>query len=281
MKQFFVVSDLHGKQSRYRALFRQITLEKPDGLFIAGDILPHFARMTTGMDFLEDFLRPHFRELRKILGAAYPETYLILGNDDPRVEEEGLVAGEEEGLWHYMHNRSLSFGSCTIYGYANIPPTPFRLKDWERYDVSRYVDPGCISPTEGMRSVDTGEDHEYSTIAQDLTNLAGKEDLSRSIFLFHAPPYQTRLDRAALDGMMIDYVPLDVHIGSIAIKRFIEERQPLVTLHGHVHESTRLTGHWSEQIGSTWSFNAATDSPGLSLISFDPEDPAKAERRML
>ena len=130
-----------------------------------------------------------------------------------------------------------------------MPPTPFRLKDWERYDVSRFVDPGCIPPTEGVRTMDTGEDIEYCTIMQDLQELAGDDDLENAIFLFHSPPYQTMLDRAALDGMMVDHVPLDLHVGSIAIRRFIEERQPLITLHGHIHESTRLTGSWREQIG--------------------------------
>ena len=34
---------------------------------------------------------------------------------------------------------------------------------------------------------------------------------------------------------MIDYAPLDVHVGSIAVRRFIESRAPYLTLHGHVH----------------------------------------------
>lgn len=42
------------------------------------------------------------------------------------------------------------------------------------------------------------------------------------------------------------YAPMDVHVGSIALRRFIEARQPLLTLHGHVHESARLTGSWHQ-----------------------------------
>ena len=99
--------------------------------------------------------------------------------------------------------------------------------------------------------------------------------------LFHSPPYQTLLDRAALDGKMIDHVPLDLHVGSIAIKRFIEERQPLITLHGHIHESSRLTGHWHEFIGSTLSVNGAWDGPELSLVSFDPLEPKTISRRIV
>jgi len=35
-----------------------------------------------------------------------------------------------------------------------VPPTPFLLKDWEKYDVSAYVDPGCVSPEEGYHRVE-------------------------------------------------------------------------------------------------------------------------------
>ena len=111
--------------------------------------------------------------------------------------------------------------------------------------------------------------------------LAGKDNLADALFLFHAPPYDTNLDRAALDGKMIDHVPLDVHIGSIAVRRFIEKRQPLVTLHGHVHESARLTGSWREKIGQTWCYSAAHDGPELALVTFDPEHPEKADRQLL
>ena len=94
----------------------------------------------------------------------------------------------------------------------------------------------------------------------------------------HSPPYGSILDRAALDGQFVDHVPLDVHMGSIAIQRFIAERQPHVTLHGHVHESATLTGHWKQQFGRTWSFNAAHDGEALAPIRFHLNDPARARR---
>ena len=75
-----------------------------------------------------------------------------------------------------------------------------------------------------------------------FNSCAKDNDLSRAMFLFHTPPYNTGLDRAALDGKKVNYVDLDVHVGSIAVRRFIESRQPLLTLHGHIHESARITG---------------------------------------
>jgi Icc-related predicted phosphoesterase len=74
---------------------------------------------------------------------------------------------------------------------------------------------------------------------------------------------------------------MDVHVGSIAIRRFIEERQPLLTLHGHVHESARLSGSWRDRIGATHCFSAAHDGPELAVVRFDPGKPERAIRPLL
>jgi hypothetical protein len=178
--------------------------------------------------------------------------------------------------------RRIEWEPYLIFGYACVPPTPFLLKDWERYDVSRYVDPGCVSPEDGRRTLPAiPEDVRYGTIAGDLLKLTEGEDMDRAIVLFHSPPYATPLDRAALDGRMFEGVPLDPHVGSIAIARFIEERQPRVTLHGHVHESVRLTGEWKHRMGRTIALGGAHDGPELALVRFDPERPEDAERVLL
>jgi len=101
------------------------------------------------------------------------------------------------------------------------------LKDWERYDISRHVDPGCLS-------------------------------LEEALFLFHAPPYRTSLDQAAL-----------------------HRRQPLVSLHGHVHEPSRLSGSWRDRLGRTYCYSAAWNGPELAVVRFDLERPAEAERLLL
>jgi Icc-related predicted phosphoesterase len=281
-------SDLHGREEGYLKLLALVRRERPRAVFLGGDLLPSGSLLFAGgrsggqAGFLQGFLMPGLRALRDSLGEEYPRFFLILGNDDARSEEAAFRDHEKEGLWQYMHFRKSRFGPYAVYGYSCVPPTPFALKDWERYDVSRFVDPGSIPPEEGRFSVDVAEEEKgLPTIQDDLATLAGDEPLSRAIFLFHSPPYQTRLDRAALDGRQVDGAPLDVHVGSIAIRRFIEERQPLVTLHGHVHESARLSGSWRETIGATHCFSAAHDGPELAVVSFDPAEPESAIRRLL
>lgn len=280
----YFVSDLHGKSPLYERLFKELEESPPEALFVGGDIFPHGFDLkgSSRGDFLNDFLIPRFKKLKRKLGSHYPEIFIILGNDDPRSREEAIIQAEDDlQIWRYIHNRRVMFRDYPVFGYSFVPPTPFVLKDWEKYDVSRFVDPGCSHPMEGSRTVKPDYDTEFGTIKDDLEELTGDEDLSHAIMLFHSPPYDTPLDRAALDGKMIDFVPLDVHVGSIAIQRFILTRKPLLTLHGHIHEASSITGTWSTKLGDTIAYNAAWNKNALSIISFDPANPEAAERQLL
>jgi len=278
MKSFFV-SDLHGKTDRYTKLFSAIGNEKPSIVLLGGDLLPHSYLHS---NFIEDFLVKNFIELKSEMQNHYPKILLILGNDDAKSEEKKIINYSSEGLWDYVHFKTVGINNVRISGYSYTPPSPFLLKDWERYDVSRYVDPGCISPEEGKRTVEISSDEKkYSTIEKDLEILFGTMNVNNDIILFHGPPYKTKLDRAALDGKSVDHVPLDVHVGSVAIRKFIEIKQPKLTLHGHIHESARLTGSWKDQIEKTICFSAAHDGKELALIEFDTDNLSTAKRILL
>lgn len=287
MPSCFFASDLHGHVGRYQKLFAAIADERPAAVFLGGDLLPSGFGLAASLDpahldFVNGFLAPALDRLRQELADAYPDVFVILGNDDPRIEEAAMLDVATRGLWRYAHEQRIEWRDYLVTGYACVPPTPFRLKDWERYDVSRFVDPGCLSPEEGWRTVPVPPSEiRYATIQQDLDALVGDRPLDRAIMLFHAPPYKTALDRAALDGRTVDFAPVDVHVGSIAIQRFIERRQPRITLHGHVHESVRLTGQWHVRMGGSSAYSAAHDGPELALVRFDPERPDGATRTLI
>ncbi|HEX9659305.1 MAG TPA: metallophosphoesterase [Rhodothermales bacterium] len=282
MNRCFFVSDLHGRRERYEKLFRATMEEKPPAMFLGGDLLPSPWIEDSGDSFLLGYLGPKLRRLRTEMGDAYPTVLVIFGNDDEKQEERPLLELAEEGLILYAHDRSHLVGDWTIVGYSYVPPTPFLLKDWEKYDVGRYVPPGCVSPEEGRRTVTVPErDLRYGTIQQDLERLFGDEAMDRTIILFHGPPYDTKLDRADLDDISVDYAPLDVHIGSVALRRFIESRQPHITLHGHVHESARLTGDWRQRLGRTYLFGAAHDGLELALLRLDLDAPENSTRQLV
>ena len=279
MKCIFV-SDLHGRADRYDILFRTISRECPDGVFIGGDLLPGGYGISSDIgEFLDNFA-DCMRKVREKCKA--PRFFIILGNDDPRIHEDRFLDMEKEGLIDYIHGKRARFGGLNVVGYSFAPPSPFLLKDWEKYDISRFAGVGAVSPEEGVRTVDVPpEAIKYATIDSDLKSLATLSDPAMTIYLFHAPPYETSLDRLDSDGKYVDHVPLDAHVGSIAIKKFIEREKPFLTLHGHIHESVRLTGKWRERIGATQAFGGSHDGPGLAVVRFNTGSLENATREII
>ena len=80
-------------------------------------------------------------------------------------------------------------------------------------------------------------------LLENLERLAAQvEDRSRAVFNFHVPPYGSGIDDApALDAQLRPQIgPQGVvtePVGSKAVRQVIEKYQPLLALHGHIHES--------------------------------------------
>ncbi|MFH0711285.1 MAG: metallophosphoesterase [Candidatus Aenigmatarchaeota archaeon] len=74
----------------------------------------------------------------------------------------------------------------------------------------------------------------------------------------HVPPVRTKVDRTYSDA----------HIGSAAVRKFIEENQPDVAVCAHVHE-----GRGTDEIGKTKILNSGRFPEGyLGLITLKPQD---------
>ncbi len=278
------VSDLHGKINRYEKLFNLIEKEKPFAVFMGGDLLPSsvlhsFRAGENKSDFVTDFLVKNFSRVKNAMGEDYPHIFIIMGNDDPRIAEQILLEFHEKGLWNYIQGKVIDLGSYKVLGYSYVPPTPFLLKDWEKYDIVRdEIKPGCINPSDGFKTFNDKNEYLSDTIREDLNTLTHLHDTNNMICLFHSPPYKTLLDRAALDDVKTPEGNIDVHVGSVAIKKFIEDRQPYLCLHGHIHESSRITGKWSDEINRTKLISAAYEGPQLAVISFHLKDLETAKR---
>lgn len=279
MNSCLFVSDLHGKMSRYEALFKIIKKEKPDFVFLGGDLLPHRSIQNKNdsgeFNFITDFLIKKFSGLKEKMECKYPEVFLIPGNDDQKIVFDTLAEGEKNDLWRNLHNRCVVIGKYRFYGYACVPPTPFRIKDWERFDVSKETDPACIAPSNGYHSAKPDHDPENDTIREDIENLVQDDDLEFGIFLFHSPPFRTFIDQAEIGSGNV------LPVGSKAIRNFIAEKQPYLTMHGHIHESVRLTGEWKQSIGRTFTFSAAHDGPELAVVRFILHVPLWATRLLV
>lgn len=276
------VSDLHGNPKRFRKLFEIIEHEKPDAVFMGGDLLPNsLSAESTIQEFLEKELFKKIKNIQKKFDKTI-RFFIIMGNDDPRVFEQLFINADTNQLIDYVHFKTVEFNGFFITGYSYVPPTPFLLKDWERYDVSHFVDVGGIALEEGIRTFQVENDEIiFSTIFSDLEKLVKNAPPNKTVYLFHSPPYQSNLDRAALDNKTVDSVPLDVHIGSIAIQRFIQNHQPLLTLHGHVHETVHLTGEWKQKYTKTHSFTGVSYDSEFAVIFFDLNNLEKASRMVI
>jgi Icc-related predicted phosphoesterase len=96
---------------------------------------------------------------------------------------------------------------------------------------------------------------------------------------FHCPPFNTKLDLAPkLDKKLRPVYFFGQaeaeHVGSKAIRKFIEEHQPLLGLHGHIHES-----YASDHIGNTLVLNPGSEYQQGILRGFIAELSKKGVER--
>ncbi len=83
---------------------------------------------------------------------------------------------------------------------------------------------------------------------------------SQAIFNLHVPPYDTNLDIAPeLDENLTPRLSLGggfkmIPVGSKAVRKAIEKYQPLLGLHGHIHES-----RFAQKLGKTLCINPGSE----------------------
>jgi uncharacterized protein len=107
-------------------------------------------------------------------------------------------------------------------------------------------------------------------------------DMGRTIFNFHAPPHGTGLDEApALDDTLrpIHGGAVMRPVGSVAVRDAINKHQPLLSVHGHIHESRGI-----KKMGRTLAINpGSVYGDGVlqgAVIELDPKK-AKVSRYLL
>jgi len=97
---------------------------------------------------------------------------------------------------------------------------------------------------------DTPREETEEALEERIQAMATKvEDMKNCVFNLHCPPYDTGIDVAPqLDENLAQVVKggelMMIPVGSKAVKSTIERYQPLVGIHGHIHESkgTRKVG---------------------------------------
>ena len=278
MKVLFT-SDLHGETRLYHELLDLMQTEFAEILILGGDLLPSFAPTKRYEDmipnqkiFVAQFLLPFFKTLiEKTLARLI---FLIPGNWD--LGYPCLFRNPMENMVDLSQKGYRLPSGYELIGYSFVPPTPFRPKTYEKMDDREspwppQKNPSYIRLAEQDNQLTPIDPYVYlkqgGTIEEDLQRLARPTDLKKTIYVMHSPPYGTRLD--SIHG--------GHHVGSKAIKTFVEKSQPLLTLHGHIHESPEVSGSFFDKIGETISVNPgqftsrSRDSYELHAVTFELE----------
>lgn len=163
------------------------------------------------------------------LAGSGRRAYVIPGNDDPWSIDAVLASGHSVDACD-EEIRQVGPHEMVSFGYSNRTPwrTPRELDEEEIYDRLKHL-------------------------ADQL------EEPRRAIFNIHVPPRDSSLDTAYEVDEDLRYVlkggrPHEVATGSSAVRQIIEEVQPLLSLHGHIHESKGVT-----RLGRTVAINPGSD----------------------
>lgn len=267
-------ADLHGNLSLYRASGEAAERWVADAVVFGGDLCPGatpFVRTPqVQADFLLDQVSPMIRAWKRMRHSV--RVFAIPGNDDFQTVLTALEALEQAGLIENLHRKAARLGPYTLVGLAFVPPTPFSIKDFERRDVPGVARPhlqafrGVVASDRGVQEIGDFQQHldSHPTIAEELAALDGQVSggAERVILVTHCPPADTRCD-VLYDGR---------HAGSKAIRQWIEWCQPMLTLHGHIHESPTMSGSFADRINSTWVVNPGSAQSTPHLVHIDLED---------
>lgn len=110
-----------------------------------------------------------------------------------------LVGVDIEGA-KCIHGASVSYGEMTFLGVGGSPPTPFSTP----FEVT--------------------EEEMLEALNHASANLGGGRWI---VLVLHTPPFNTGLDKTGRGR----------HVGSVSVRRFIEETKPSVVFCGHIHEA--------------------------------------------
>ncbi len=117
----------------------------------------------------------------------------------------GNMDSDELGDWpggenvHALHARCENMEAVSLIGLGGSPHGPFRtIFEYSENEASGLIEAAAKSYREGQL-----------------------------IFVSHCPPKNTKLDQ----------VTSGEHVGSTAVREFVEKRQPMLVVSGHVHEA--------------------------------------------
>jgi Icc-related predicted phosphoesterase len=279
----FFATDLHGSETCFRKFVAAARFYGADLLVLGGDltgklVIPlveqpggRWRAWVHGRERLLDEAGAAELERQARVAGSYtrrmdPEEHRRL-EADPEAVEQLFAELMTETLRRWLRYADEKLDGSQV----RILTAPGNDDPWMVDDVLREHGGGRVVLAEG-EIVEIAPGHELVTsgwtnktpwntpreypeeaIAEHLDTLAaGLADPASALFNLHVPPYDSRLDTAPLLGQMGGEVTAPV--GSTAVRDAIERHQPLLSLHGHIHESGGAV-----RLGRTLAINAGSE----------------------
>jgi len=280
MKIFFA-TDIHGSEVCWRKFLNSAAFYKADMVILGGDVtgkvmIPIVAhrgywQVTLRGDTQRMETQEELAEVERLIRnrGSYPA---VVTPDELQVlsEEEGAVDRRFSvemisslDRWLDMADGKLRGGEigCIVNGGNDdiweidqvIESSPcVTFAEGKVLDIGGFslVSMGWTNPTPW----DTFREAPEDELAAKIEAVASQvPDMGRTIFNFHAPPYGTGLDEApALDATLrpIHGGAVMKPVGSLAVRDAINRHQPMLSIHGHIHESRGI-----KKMGRTLAIN--------------------------
>jgi Icc-related predicted phosphoesterase len=296
----YLCSDLHAANRAYRKLLNAITMNvyRAQVVLIAGDltgkaIVPliargqgHYQASFLGQSYdLET--EAELQELERAIAdlGYYPhrsgpdEIAVLQANPDlmhtlfrhkmiERVDEWVALAEERigrSGVQFYMmpgNDDDLGIDEHIASSRYVVDPAGQIIELDEYHELLSFA---YANPTPWQTPREWSEQEYYRHITERATSL---RDIAHALFMIHVPPYESGLDTAPeLDKNLRPRVTmgdvLRIPVGSTGVRRALQELQPMVSVHGHVHEAPGQS-----RIGRTICLNAGSEASQGILRGF-------------
>jgi Icc-related predicted phosphoesterase len=287
MVRLFFTTDVHASDRCFRKFLNASKFYKADCLILGGDItgkvLVPIAETADGNYELKLFgkdkriKRNELDRTRKELQDSGQYSFVTTKKELAEVEADKT---KEERLfneamlsvirkWVELVEERLKRTNVTCY----ISPgndDKFEI-DSELVDKGHLVNPeNRVVLVEGNEMITLGfatrtpwnspREVDEDRLSEMIEKLSSKvTNPEKAIYNLHVPPINTELDKAPAVSSELEYVREGlgikmIHAGSSAVRNSIERHQPLLGLHGHIHESRGFV-----RIGRTLCLNPGSE----------------------
>ena len=227
-------TDLHGNEFQYEQLEYLVDATAADLLILGGDLFAYCREPGPQLAFARG-------QLKRFLEAVRSRVLWVPGNVDWPDAAECLeeMFAENRRIQRLTLDPLQMSDAIDLIGYPYIPPSPFRIKHWERRDLSTdhatMPDPSYSSTIGNpLQRVPIDFLDSLPSIDEELRGIA-----RATIWVVHTPPFGGNLDTVRGDNAA--GIRRGEHVGSKAVSQAIERLQPVLTLHGTYTSSDGLS----------------------------------------